>query len=189
MKINTIRIIKPILYAFMIVVFMSGYSCSPEDGRDGVDGIQGEQGIPGEDGNANIEVSEWFPIQFDYVDPLEEHGRMHIEMADTWAFVEDGGLVMMFLKQQEPSGNFAITPLPYVTGPLNLYYIFGDMTGSYGVEGFIFFADYPGGIVTDLEGEMFSLRYVLIPGVSGKQALNLTNKPYEEVMSYLGLEY
>ena len=190
MKTNTLRRLKSILFTFMVGALMLGYSCSPEDGRDGIDGNQGEQGIPGEDGNANIEVSAWFPIQFDFIDPTGEHGRMHIEIPNTKEFIENGGIVMMYFKQWDPnSANFAVTPLPYGTGPLHLYYIFGDMTDTYGVEGFAFFADYPEGDVTIVEGGDYSLQYVLIPGVSDKQALHITSKSYEEVMDYLGIVF
>lgn len=193
MKTNATRIIKATLYLFLVVTLIFGYSCSPEDGRDGsdgVDGIQGDQGIPGEDGSANIEVSAWFPIQFDYLDPIGEHGRMHIEISNTMEFIENGGIVMMYFKQWDPNtANFAITPLPYGTGLLQLYYIFGDMTNFYGVEGFAIFANYPEGDVTIIEDGDYSIQYVLIPGNSSKQAMDIISKPYEDVMDYLGIAY
>src|SRR5690606_5184468 len=136
-------------------------ACSPEDGRDGRDGINGingtngndgepgEQGEPGEDGNANVQVSDWFPIQFDHVDMALEYARMYIEIPNTQQFIDNGGIVMMFLKQQYPnSDDFAITPLPYGTGDIYLYYAFGKQIDTYGFEGFTFFASWIGGDVT-----------------------------------------
>lgn len=201
MKTKTTRISKTLLFIFLGIAYMFNLSCSPEDGRDGRDGINGtngidgtngqngEQGEPGEDGNANVEVSDWIPIQFDHVDPTLEYGRMYIEIPDTWEFTENGGVALMFLKQQFPNeDDFGIISLPYNTGDLYLYYVFGDQTNTYGFEGFTFYATWIGVDVTQLETGPFSLRYVLIHGAEGRSAKDFTKLSYEEIKEQFSLK-
>ena len=201
MKTKTTRISKMLLFIFFGMACMFSISCSPEDGRDGRDGINGtngidgtdgqngEQGEPGEDGNANIEVSDWIPIQFDHVDLALEMGRMYIEIPNTQEFTENGGIAMMFLKQQNPNeDDFGITSLPYATGDLYLYYVFGDQTTPYGFEGFTFYANWIGQDVTQLESGPFSLRYVLIHGAEGRSAKDITKMSYKEIIEEFDLK-
>ena len=186
---------KTMLYFFLATAFTFSISCSPEDGRDGVNGTDGqngdpgEQGEPGEDGNANVQASDWFPIQFDYVDVPLEFARMYIEIPDTQQFIDGGGVVMMFLKQEYPnSDDFGITPLPYGTGDLHLYYVFGNQSELYGFEGFTFHVSWIGGDVTQLENGDYTLRYVLIPGTAGRSANVYSKMSYEEIMDRFDLE-
>ena len=159
------------------------------NGTDGQNGMPGEQGEPGEDGNANVQASDWFAIQFDDVDMTLEFGRMDIEIPNTQQFIDDGGVVMMYLKQQYPNSNdFAITPLPYGTGELYLYYTFGDHSEMYGFEGFVFYANWIGGDITELENGAFTLRYVLIPGTAGRNANVYSKMSYEEILTHFGLD-
>lgn len=191
MKTNPVRTMKTALYACVSAVLMLGFSCSPDDGAPGPQGQQGEPGLPGRDGSANLQVSEWIPIQLDYVlEPPLDYGYMRIEVPDTWEFTENGGIVMMFFRQNTPdSEEFGVVPLPYIAGTLNLSYIFGDLSGYGGSEGFVLVADWPGGNVTELEDGQYAVRYVMIPGasVAEKKARNYSEMSYEEIIEYFDL--
>src|SRR5690606_4017646 len=201
MKTQKKRHLKTMFFFFLVTACLLVLACSPEDGRDGRDGLNGingtdgqngmpgEQGEPGEDGNANVQASDWLPIQFDYVELSLEFARMYIEIPDTQQFIDNGGVAMMFLKQQFPNSNdFAITPLPYGTGELYLYYVFGDHSEMYGFEGFVFYASWIGMDITELESGNYTLRYVLIPGSAGKSSNIFSKMSYEEIITHLDLD-
>ena len=162
-------------YVLLALLISFSFSCSPEDG---------EQGPPGEDGNANVQASDWFQFQLDYVNGTDDYGYMTVDIPNFQEFVDNGGAVMMFLRQS--LGNeYIIHPLPYQ----DIFFFGLANVPSESVENsLVLFADDTN--VSNYENNPeLVFRYVLIPGnTTAKNGVNYTKMSYEDLMDYLGLK-
>src|SRR5690554_404448 len=173
MKKHAMKMTKLILLTLLVSF---SFSCSPEDGKDGAPGPQGE---PGADGNANVIISDWFQIEFDYINSTNNAADMIIPIENLDSFLQNGGAILLYIKWDE--GTFVdILPLPVDT---RYFYIVSTLEG-----GIIFNA--VDNNVSNLENTpQVTLQYVLIPGnASARMNLDGDKIPYQELMEYLNVE-
>ena len=178
-----------------ICIGSTNTSCSPEDGRDGADGLQGEQGEQGDPGTANVIYSDWMPIVWNDVDGPLNKSMMIDEPGITKDFIETGGTVLMFLKQ-EVMTTVIVYPLPFQNGNDLLHYFYANAPDE-PFEGILLMVksmDNASPIASVYTEPKVSIRYVLIPGGNPlgdpAQAIweELDKTDYQKVAAFLGIE-
>lgn len=158
------------------------FSCSGEDGATGP---------AGEDGNANVIVSDWITIKWTYKNPLEGKAFMDIPVANIDSYVKDGGVALMYFKSDK---NARILPFNFSEYD---YFDFGFgefmKNDNYQTEAFTGFRVYFDGVpvtvnILENETENTGLRYVLVPQpiASTTGISNTISADYEETMELLG---
>ncbi|HLV14112.1 MAG TPA: hypothetical protein VKY41_02950 [Xanthomarina sp.] len=133
----------------------------------------------GADGNANVIISDWFQIEFDYIDSTDTNAHMIIPIENLDGFLQNGGAILLYIKWDE--GTFVdILPLPVDT---RFFYFVSTLEG-----GIIFNAVQNN--VGNLENTpQVTLQYVLIPGnASARMNLNDSKIPYQELMEHLDIK-
>lgn len=191
-------------YGLMFMAALSISSCSKgEDGEDGLPGPQGEQGIQGEQGpqgepgTANVMYSDWIPIDWNLVDSDSYKSMLIEDERVTEEFIENGGLVLVFLKVSDTFGATGIFQFPYFMDSnnyLDALYIkiteseMGDMEGV----AIRYFLESGSDPLYREFGDNVWVRYVLIPGgvdLSGKGEMQTDwdKMTYEQVAEKLGI--
>lgn len=192
--------LKTLLYVFMAIALMFNLSCSPEDGKDGEPGPQGEQGPAGQDGNANVVASDWFEVQFDDMSGATPPtwGEMYLQNddipeVDMTDYDENGGVILMYLKQSMPGGTI-VFQLPYYSGTTEIFHLLADVPGV--LEGGLAIRLNASDVSGYENNPDITFKYVLVPAnVAAKQSQGKTKNwndidvnNYEEVIEFLGLE-
>lgn len=153
-------------------------SCSGEDGKDG---INGEMGPAGQDGNANVIVSDWMPLVWNYTNGYTI-ARMDIPIEGIMDYVESGGVVMVYLR--DDSNGTHVQALPIYSN--NSYYF------HYGKYGASFFGIWVWAVHSDLDSiennPEIRLRYVLVPANVANASGIADRSPisFDEAASLLG---
>ncbi len=187
---------KQIFYLSMVfVLIISGISCegpAGPDGSRGEQGIQGEPGPQGEPGNADIMYSGWMDIDwFEGSDDLNKEMAIH-EPRVTSGFLNDGGIVLMFMKT-EGNENVLVYPLPWTSAGIFYFgFILADAPDALqgdGLQGIIFLLRSADGEtpIPDSLWEGLQIRYVLVPGsvnLAGK-GLDWTN--YDHIVDIFNI--
>ncbi|MEN8797950.1 MAG: collagen-like protein [Flavobacteriaceae bacterium] len=178
----------------LLIVSITLFSCSPEDGENGEIGPQGPQGIQGdpgedgvdgtdgEDGNANVLYSEWFTVtQSDWSGIGGTKISFTQSAPDITAEITDTGVVLVYHRF-----NNQTRQLPYSYSPNGLHLVYIFVPGSITIEGFLLDAS----VISAISALDF--RFIIIPGgvpIAGKGTRDFTKMSYEEVMDYFGLDY
>ncbi|WP_199913381.1 hypothetical protein [Flagellimonas amoyensis] len=169
-------------------------SCTGEDGKDG---INGEMGPAGQDGNANVIVSDWMHISWGTVnsDVPPTSGRMYFQeipgIDNIEDFVKTGGVILVYLKHGIiPNGGLVhISLLPYQDGSDHLYaYISTTTAPQIYVTGLVVRAE--SSDVTHFENnDDFMVKYVVVPANIAQNSgmTSQTAKDFDEVITLLGL--
>jgi len=175
----------------LLIVSITLFSCSPEDGQDGAIGPQGVQGDPGQDGadgtdgvdgNANVLYSDWFTVtQSDWSGIGGTKITFTQSTSDLTEEITDTGVVLVYHRF-----NNQTRQLPYTYSPNGLHLVYKFVPGSFTIEGFHLDASAISAI------SPLDFRYIIIPGgvpTAGKGARDFTKMTYEEVMDHFGLDY
>jgi len=188
-------------YGLMFMAALSISSCSKgEDGEDGLPGPQGEQGIQGEQGpqgepgTANVMYSDWIPIDWN-LQNISDYKVMLIEDERvTEEFMENGGLLLVFLKVIDPFGATGIFQFPYFMDSNNYLDALYVKASSDDIEGVAirYFHESGSDPLYSQYEDNVSVRYVLIPGgvdLSGKGEMQADwdKMTYEQVAERLGI--
>ncbi|RIV49647.1 collagen-like protein [Flagellimonas taeanensis] len=182
-------------------------SCSGEDGKDGLNGemgiqgeqgaqgVQGPQGEQGQDGNANVIVSDWMQIAWDNVDNNvpPTFGQMFIEeipgIADIEAFLETGGVILVYLKRDYGLGTFTLL-LPYQDGSDHIYTYTATATDPNILPPGLVIVGEANDVSNFENNDAYLIKYVIVPA-NVAQASDLVNKMPEnfgEAATLLGLD-
>jgi len=174
-KKHAMKMTKLILVTLLVSF---SFSCSPEDGKDGATGPQG---------NANVIVSDWLQVEFDHVDSNNNYARMLIPIEDFETFLQNGGVVQMYIKQSVDGRQSVTYPLPFYDSSV-INYSFAILNLDAIGQGIMFLANNPD--VGQLENTPeFTIQYVLIPGnASARMNLNDSKMSYQELMKYLDIK-
>lgn len=139
-------------------------------GEQGIEGERGPRGEQGEPGTANVMVSDWFNTEFE--DNLSTSTKLWMlidEPLITSDFLDDGGLVLMYLRQVVTEGVAAVV-LPYQEG--NVYHHFAaadvqveSILGE-AFRGIVYQVETRDGtpIFPESIEDTYQLRYFVIPG-------------------------
>lgn len=191
MKTQKLNFVKLLLFAFM-GLGLTLSSCSGEDGRDGLDGAMGPQGADGKDGNANVIASDWFKFDWDNATPTLS--EMRIDLPEVTEIIENGGMVLMYLRSDFGNGNLIVHSLPFDAGNDILFnYIIVDAPTEEITGLFVRLQD-PGATGAYLEVQNnpdFTLRYVLVPAqvaISYDLGNKGVPKNYDEASVLFGLD-
>ncbi|HLV38002.1 MAG TPA: hypothetical protein VKY47_00995, partial [Xanthomarina sp.] len=161
-------------YVLLALLVAFSFSCSPEDGTDGAPGAIGPAGTNGEDGNANVQSSDWFQIQFDYLNDEDNYGTMLLEIPNIQDFMDNGGVFIMYVKIEVEEHSF-IYPLPYDDS-----YSFVVVNGpGEDIESYVYLnAEHS--TVSQIENNPdYTFKYVLIPSNRiGQNKLDSTKMSY-----------
>ncbi|MCK0161827.1 hypothetical protein [Allomuricauda sp. F6463D] len=167
LDLTTIKLFHYLLFCLLLIFF----SCSGEDG---------ETGPAGQDGNANIFVSDWMPIVWTWKDLDIGKAFMDIPIENISTYIDNGGVVMMYLKHYN-----SVRVFPISLGDLNyLYFSYGmypanenKQTESF--NGIRFSMDaIPINInLYQVDSENIRIRYVLVPADVDDQAGLIANIP------------
>ncbi len=155
-------------------------SCSGEDGKDG---INGEMGPAGQDGNANVIASEWMPFVWDHTDGVD-YAWMDIPVEGIMDFVESGGIVMLYLRN-DLNGS-SVKALPIYSSD-SYYFSYGRFGISFiGIRVYVYSSN------LDLveNNPEIRVRYVLVPANVAQTSGIANNMPktFDEAATLLGLE-
>lgn len=193
MKTTLITISKISLLLFVVLGTIL-ISCSGEDGKDG---LNGEMGPAGQDGNANVIVSDWMHIKWGYVDTYTppRSGWMYFQeipgIDNIEDFVETGGVILVYLKlgiiQNGILTNTVL--LPYQKGSDHIYtYIVTTTATDIYRPGVVVRAE--SNDVTHFENnDNFMVKYVVVPANIAQNSgiTSQTPKDFDEVVTLLGL--
>ena len=183
MKTISLNLAKMALYLFvgLSVIFIS---CSGEDGETGPAGKDGIDGKDGEDGNANVIVSDWMPFVWDYTNGYTI-ARMDIPVEGIMDFIESGGVIMLFLR--DDSNGTRIQTLPIYSTNNSYYFYYGERGSSFlGIWVYVVHSD-----LESIENNPeIRVRYVLVPA-NVAEASGLADKipeNFNEAAAMLGLQ-
>ncbi|MDC6384293.1 hypothetical protein PP180_02880 [Muricauda sp. SK9] len=156
-------------------------SCSGEDGKDGIDG---EMGPAGQDGNANVIVSDWMPFVWSHTNEVD-YAWMDIPVENILDFAESGGVVMVYLRIDY--GGTTVRALPMYSNYQSYEFAYGKFGTSFtGIRVFVTHSN-----LDIVENDPATrIRYVLIPA-NIAQTSGITNqipKEFDEIANLLGLE-
>lgn len=184
---NKIKIIHILIFS-LIIVLADIIACEGPTGPEGPQGQQGEQGqqgLQGEEGNANIMYSDWMDIVWseESTDVTKELVIQESRITDD--FLNEGGIVLMFMKIESYSGVVVFYTLPLVSGNLHYRFItFGAQDGG----GITFVLTSSNNTdIPDSVWEDYQIRYVLIPGSVNLNAKAVDLKNYETIAEYYGI--
>lgn len=167
-----------------------------DKGDTGEQGAQGQQGQQGEPGTANVSYSEW--MRFDWnVSDEEYYKAMEIdEPAITDAFLNEGGMLISFLKLSTAE-HTQMTQLPMSNTNESLILAaitLADITPPFTIQNgvIVVLSSLNGNPIYDYEsgnGGGYSFRYILIPGgtplsSAGRLAQPVDFSDYEAVKAY-----
>ncbi|MEG3659327.1 hypothetical protein V5097_18085 [Arenibacter palladensis] len=177
---------------FMAVLCIS--SCSKgEDGQDGLPGPQGEQGPQGEAGTANIMYSDWMPLVWNHTMQPTFKGMLVQDEQVTEEFMDNGGLILVFVEVTDASGTTSILQLPWTLGNGTLDAMYVEL-GSDDRKGIYirFYTNPDSDPLPDDALDGIVIRYFLIPGgtnLSGKGEMqtNWGKMTYEQVAALLAI--
>lgn len=181
------RLIKYLL-GFSLILALAGAACKGPTGSTGPEGPrgpQGEQGTMGEPGNANIMYSDWMNIEWDEAGSNETIKQMPIlESRITQDFLNDGGLILMFMKVEGSSGNVVFYTLPLLTGGGSFYYRFVTLVGGE-TAGIVFLLQsLDDTTIPDYLWEDYQIRYVLVQGSVNLAAKGMDWENYNKIVEY-----
>ncbi|MCX2678444.1 hypothetical protein OOZ15_00685 [Galbibacter sp. EGI 63066] len=191
MKTQTLNFVKLAFFAFL-GFSLTLTSCSSEDGLDGVDGEMGPQGPDGQDGNANVTASNWFTIEWDNAIPTLS--EMYVDIPEITDLVDNGGMVLMYLKTDFGNDNSIIHPLPFDADDDIVFKYLTVNAPSENKVGILVRLEDPGanGVYVEVQNNPdYTLRYVLVPATMA-QAFNFNNggipKTFDQASTLFGLD-
>jgi len=191
MKTQKLNFVKLAFFA-LLGLGLTLTSCSGEDGHDGINGEMGPQGADGKDGNANVIASDWF--KFDWYGGTPTLSEMRILVPEVTQIVENGGMVLMYLKIALGNGNSAVHSLPFDTGNDIVFKYITINAPSQDIVGVFVRLEDPGatGIYLEVQNNPdYSLRYVLVPAIVAT-AYDLENigipETFQEASVLFGLD-
>jgi hypothetical protein len=159
------------------------------EGSQGEQGVQGAQGPQGEPGNANIMYSGWMDIDW-HENSTDTNKEMAIhESRITANFLNDGGLVLMFLKIQGESSTLVYSlPLLNATGQFHYGFLAIDSDvalGGDGLQGIIFWLRSLDGntLIPDEIWIGLQVRYILVSGSVSLAGKGFNMHDYDQVIN------
>lgn len=180
------------LLVFSFILVLAGAACkgpTGSTGPEGPPGPQGEQGTMGEPGNANIMYSEWMDIEWREEASNNTIKQMPIfESRITEGFLDEGGIVLMFMQFKQSNGIVVHYTLPWITGSGGKFqFLFNAFAGH--DEGGITFmlVSLDKTTIPDDLWENYEVRYVLIPGSVNLAAKGVKWGDYETIVKYYGI--
>lgn len=180
------------LLDFSLLLVLAGAACkgpTGSTGPEGPPGPQGEKGTMGEPGNANIMYSEWMDIEWREEASNNTIKQMPIfESRITEGFLDEGGIVLMFMQFKQSNGIVVHYTLPWITGSGGKFqFLFNAFAGN--DEGGITFmlVSLDKTTIPDDLWENYEVRYVLIPGSVNLAAKGVKWGDYETIVKYYGI--
>ncbi len=177
--------LKNILLFSIGVCLSLALGCSGEDGETGAQGPAGKDGVDGQDGNANVIASEWMQIVWSYTNG-EDYAYMNILVEEIMEFVEKGGIVMLYLRNDLNGTTVSALPVTYSSG-ISYDFSYGEFPNN--IEGIRLFVDHPNYDLLENNPNL-RVRYVLVPAnmAQANGMVGKIPKSYEEAVSLLGLD-
>lgn len=141
----------------LIVIILFNIGCSKDGapgpkgdpgtiGPKGDKGDEGDTGPQGEKGTANVIYSNWMDFDWNANDDLT-FKQMTIDVPEiTEEFLEEGGVVLLYLKANSSTGLTVMVQLPYLSGNDHLYAAVAIVP-----SGTIPSVDFENGIIINLE--------------------------------------
>lgn len=150
----------------------------------GPQGPPGERGPQGEDGNANIMYSDWMDMEWDEASTNVTKQLVIPESRITERFLNDGGIVLMFMRLEVNTGGMLIYSLPHISGNFHYRFITSAVQDIGGITFALISIDGTTAI-PDYLWEDHQIRYVLVPGSVNLRAKGLDWQDYEQVVQLL----
>ena len=194
-------------YCLLFMAALSISACSQgEDGEDGLLGPQGEQGLQGEQGpqgeqgsqgepgTANVMFSDWMPIVWNRTNNPTFKSMLIEDEQVTEEFINNGGIILIFIRQTLDDGTIAIGQLPIIKPSDNIDVIYVNLVNE-DTEGIAirYYRTNGSDPLPDNATDGVLLRYVLIPGgidLSGKGEMKTDwrKMSYQQVLEKLAID-
>lgn len=172
-----------------------------DKGDAGEAGAQGEQGPEGEPGAVNVLYSDWMDLDWNVADETDFKQMAIEEPAITEAYLDEGGILLVFLKGSSPEVTATTSQLPLSNDSERMYFstiVLDEPHPLLPIQNgfFLNLLSDDGSPVSDYQEVAgvinYDFRYILIPGgmplsSSGRMSPPVDFRDYDAVKAYYNI--